>query len=1079
MHIVVGVTSHSDPTKPNRSTATMLRKGKGKRSKSPVAGEGGRDKADKGKGKGKGKDKGKGKGKGKGKDQAQAQDAKGQQPAGGQPPVVRSEDIEAATALLPAVFAHLRSTALGTDALFLREPVDGQPGTAAAARALLAAAGGDSLPSVLASHEPNAWAAVVKVILKEQPEPLVPSETTAQLLNVATHPGQDAKVDFVKRVVSEMPSANWTLLRDLCFLLHDCDTDDAKLGYMFAALLLLPHADGGSQSNAMRLLAHAETLNGTMAMLVTRCSDIFGARPGDAANGGNGDVTLSMSTMQARTHASDSVAVRSHASSRADVDLDGDAPPMYIPKKRAGGTGGMFEDGDVAGAAALGALREGQLGATDEPTAASTPEDGSADAISTPRESDAQGSACLFRVTAMYDYDPADEDELELRIGDEIEVTDLGVDDGWWTGRLVLEDGTVEEGLFPEVYCQRVDPLGEDDGVEHVNIAVPSDDEDEDGVDEFAAAPPRGDAVDHEEDAEVDDYRPSGDSPPAGHAETTPGDEADRTRPEQGDRVSDVDAQDGDLFESSGLPMAVNAMAQLASSPIAAAHGAPTMQADAGKVEEGDGSQIKDVKALDDDDEGGVDEFAPKPAMQVVAQRDQAAAQPFAAAFGGDFDTRPPGTVTATTATAEAAAAAQAPSHRAVVLFDFVPEDDVELALRQGEEISLLETSDPDWWKGRAADGRVGLFPYNYVRKLQGESVPGPSASQGEATPSPAPAPVQAVSVAREGRTHERDPLERTRAAAARSRSRSNSSSPRTASGKRFHASSLLGDDVSPSRSKSPSRSRGHSVTFARSDSTESAIRAAAEASALRRMAAESGATVAAPTPTRRGPAPPPPPGGAPANVAPPPPLPGNKPVPSKAPSGGGVGVGVGVGVAGVARPNTDADSGPAKRPTLVAQSSSSSVGGTRSRRPRPPAPTLPASAVPSVQVPASASALASAQAPAGAITSAGLPPSAPPEANAQVYSNPAWKITGESYAQYCGIFESKKKSVSEHPALVFACPLLAPKFTSMSHMLTDWHRGILCAWSRRGRVPASIWPLAQSSRAYPRTLRHGPRWEV
>ena len=52
-------------------------------------------------------------------------------------------------------------------------------------------------------------------------------------------------------------------------------------------------------------------------------------------------------------------------------------------------------------------------------------------------------------VTAAYDYDGEEADDLSFREGDQIEVTEE-VDENWWRGRV---DGGAE-GMFPSAYAQ-------------------------------------------------------------------------------------------------------------------------------------------------------------------------------------------------------------------------------------------------------------------------------------------------------------------------------------------------------------------------------------------------------------------------------------------------------------------------------------------------------------------------------------------------------------------------------------------------------------------------------------------------
>jgi NCK adaptor protein len=54
----------------------------------------------------------------------------------------------------------------------------------------------------------------------------------------------------------------------------------------------------------------------------------------------------------------------------------------------------------------------------------------------------------------------------------------------------------------------------------------------------------------------------------------------------------------------------------------------------------------------------------------------------------------------------------------AVVLFDYVPQRDDELALRRETRLSVLDKSSDGWWKGEEeGTGKKGWFPSNYVRE--------------------------------------------------------------------------------------------------------------------------------------------------------------------------------------------------------------------------------------------------------------------------------------------------------------------------------------------------------------------------
>ncbi|KAI7874540.1 hypothetical protein K492DRAFT_169147 [Lichtheimia hyalospora FSU 10163] len=60
--------------------------------------------------------------------------------------------------------------------------------------------------------------------------------------------------------------------------------------------------------------------------------------------------------------------------------------------------------------------------------------------------------------------------------------------------------------------------------------------------------------------------------------------------------------------------------------------------------------------------------------------------------------------------------------NEAVVLYDFIAEDPMEINLRRGETVQILSKVDPatgepsSWWHGRLSNGVTGLFPANYVQ---------------------------------------------------------------------------------------------------------------------------------------------------------------------------------------------------------------------------------------------------------------------------------------------------------------------------------------------------------------------------
>ncbi|GFG36671.1 hypothetical protein Cfor_11011, partial [Coptotermes formosanus] len=58
------------------------------------------------------------------------------------------------------------------------------------------------------------------------------------------------------------------------------------------------------------------------------------------------------------------------------------------------------------------------------------------------------------------------------------------------------------------------------------------------------------------------------------------------------------------------------------------------------------------------------------------------------------------------------------PTNLYVVLYNFKSRHSDELDLKAGYKVTVIDTSDQDWWKGKCL-GRIGYFPSKYVIKLQ------------------------------------------------------------------------------------------------------------------------------------------------------------------------------------------------------------------------------------------------------------------------------------------------------------------------------------------------------------------------
>lgn len=55
------------------------------------------------------------------------------------------------------------------------------------------------------------------------------------------------------------------------------------------------------------------------------------------------------------------------------------------------------------------------------------------------------------------------------------------------------------------------------------------------------------------------------------------------------------------------------------------------------------------------------------------------------------------------------------PTCQVIGMYDYIAQNDDELAFAKGQVINVLNKEDPDWWKGEL-NGQVGLFPSNYVK---------------------------------------------------------------------------------------------------------------------------------------------------------------------------------------------------------------------------------------------------------------------------------------------------------------------------------------------------------------------------
>ncbi|KAM6992729.1 CD2-associated protein [Tautogolabrus adspersus] len=80
----------------------------------------------------------------------------------------------------------------------------------------------------------------------------------------------------------------------------------------------------------------------------------------------------------------------------------------------------------------------------------------------------------------LFDYQPQNEDELELKAGDVVDITEE-VEEGWWSGIL-----NGKSGLFPSNFVKELDAAGEDAETNDTGGAAAADETDGNGIESVA-----------------------------------------------------------------------------------------------------------------------------------------------------------------------------------------------------------------------------------------------------------------------------------------------------------------------------------------------------------------------------------------------------------------------------------------------------------------------------------------------------------------------------------------------------------------------------------------------------------------
>jgi hypothetical protein len=52
----------------------------------------------------------------------------------------------------------------------------------------------------------------------------------------------------------------------------------------------------------------------------------------------------------------------------------------------------------------------------------------------------------------------------------------------------------------------------------------------------------------------------------------------------------------------------------------------------------------------------------------------------------------------------------------ATALYEYLPQEPTELSFKEGAQIEVYHMGEDGWWQGRTEDGKIGLFPSNFVQ---------------------------------------------------------------------------------------------------------------------------------------------------------------------------------------------------------------------------------------------------------------------------------------------------------------------------------------------------------------------------
>ncbi|KAI5968802.1 HSE1 [Candida margitis] len=96
--------------------------------------------------------------------------------------------------------------------------------------------------------------------------------------------------------------------------------------------------------------------------------------------------------------------------------------------------------------------------------------------------------------------------------------------------------------------------------------------------------------------------------------------------------------------------------------------------------------------------------------------------KPLPESRGGDQSQQPQGQQRAASPAASEEAQTVATVSKVRALYDLISYEEDELSFRKGDVITVIESVYRDWWRGSLPNGKIGIFPLNYVTPIVNKS---------------------------------------------------------------------------------------------------------------------------------------------------------------------------------------------------------------------------------------------------------------------------------------------------------------------------------------------------------------------